>query len=507
MRPTAFAAFAVLAAARLCAADADFCIAGTVVNALTGEPIRRAAVTIPQAATLTDAAGAFGFCGLAAGWYYANGEKPGFVANGERIAVGPSREDVRLRLQPLAVIKGKVTDADGEALENVLVQLLSLLVRDGRRQARVESAVATDDRGEYRLPGLLPGRYVLRVAGGQCGASTENANSNQAFAPVYYSGATSVPSAAPLAVEAGQERTADFAVTPAASYHIRGTVTGYSAAIPAKIELLRADDDLSAAPVVLNSATGAFHVDQVVPGSYVLRVTQGEDSQRLRGEQAVQVSRSDVAGVVLTLSAPVAVKGAVHVADASTQTPAPPNCSIKLSPAGVSISTDDEPEAATSAEGSFELTGVLPGRYRVRMDCANGYIASARFGDADLLALEEIVISPGVTPSPLDAVLGTDGATLDATPVQTIEGVTPWLLLFPDSGSELHTRLARFAGKVSLTGIAPGDYQAFVWTGSPAEFEYAVSAVRQSWANHAVSVHLAARDHQSITLKVPPESK
>jgi len=60
---------AALAAAPLFAGEPPFCIGGTALNASTGEPLRRAAVTIPQAAALTDAAGAFRFCGLAAGEY------------------------------------------------------------------------------------------------------------------------------------------------------------------------------------------------------------------------------------------------------------------------------------------------------------------------------------------------------------------------------------------------------------------------------------------------------
>ena len=86
-------AVALLAPSRFAVA-ADFCIAGSVVNALTGEPLSHAAVTTPQSATLTDASGGFRFCGLPAGSYYTNSEKPGFVAGGLRVTVGPSREDV-----------------------------------------------------------------------------------------------------------------------------------------------------------------------------------------------------------------------------------------------------------------------------------------------------------------------------------------------------------------------------------------------------------------------------
>jgi hypothetical protein len=488
------ATFALLAAPwPACAAD--FCIGGTVVNALTGEPLRRAAVTTPQTATLTDAAGAFRFCGLSAGSYYTNGEKPGFAATGLAVTVGPSREDVVLRLQPLAVVKGKVLDADGEPLENALIQLLSLSVEDGWRKARVEFAVATDDRGEYHIAGLAPGRYLVRAAGCQ-GAET--------FTPVYYGGAIDLASATPLTVEPGREASADFSVALETSYRIQGVLAGLSAHLPARIELLDAEGDPSAAPVEFNAATGAFRINNVAPGSYVLRATEGEGSQRRRGEQAVEVGAADVYGVVVTLAAAVVVKGTVLTAGAAGAVAAPPGCAVDLSPAAISLSGEAKLESSTGDDGEFEFSGVLPGRYRVRMDCANGYIAAAHAGETDLLAHDELLIPPGAAP-PVEAVLKTDGGRVDVT---ASEGggdeAQAWLAVLPDSGSNLHARFAMIKGQRTLTEVAPGDYQVYCWTGSPADFEYANPAARQAWAGRAVSLHVTEHDHQSITVKVAP---
>jgi len=136
----------------LAAADATFCIGGTIVNAVSGEPMRRAAISTPDSATLSDAAGSFRFCGLPAGSYSINAEKPGFLMGGARATVGPSREDLTLRLQPLAVLTGKVTDGDGNPVEGANVQLLSFAIGNGRRNVRLEAAQTADDRGEYRFP-------------------------------------------------------------------------------------------------------------------------------------------------------------------------------------------------------------------------------------------------------------------------------------------------------------------------------------------------------------------
>jgi len=54
--------------------EPEFCVGGIVLNAVTGAPLPRAAVIIPESAALTDAGGAFRFCRLPAGSYYVSAE-------------------------------------------------------------------------------------------------------------------------------------------------------------------------------------------------------------------------------------------------------------------------------------------------------------------------------------------------------------------------------------------------------------------------------------------------
>ena len=504
MRASLSVAVALLCSPLL-ADEPEFCVAGTILNASTGEPLRHAAVTIPQSAALTDAAGAFRFCNLPAGAYYANAEKPGFAPAGSRVLVGPSQEDVVLRLLPLSVVSGTVVDAAGERLQNVRIQLLSIVVEEGRRTVRVESAVSTNDRGEYRLPGLTASRYYLRAAGWE-GAPLEG-DAHEAFTPVYYGGATQLASATPVTVEPGRDLRADFSVTLHTAYRIRGTLAGFSPRLPARIELLGADEDPSGAPVAFDTATGAFQFDDVAPGSYILRATQGEGRQRSRGELPLQI-HADLKGAAVPLADSVTLKGIVRMAVATgPASPSSPNCAVKLSPAGVWISSEAALEASTGPTGEFEIEDVLPGRYRLGMNCANGYVSAVHIGDTDLLETGELLVPPGVAPAPIEAVLGADGGALDVTASAEGESGPAWVLLLPGSPCEFHTRfarLARAAAKLTFSGVAPGDYQAYAWTGSPEAFEYTSPDARQTWAGRSVSVHIGERDHQSSTLKIAP---
>lgn len=485
------------------AADATFCIAGTVVNAATGEPLRHAAVSTPDSAALTDPAGAFRFCGLAPGAYSAQAEKPGFIVAGTRVTVGPSREDLVLRLPPLAVIAGKVLDGDGEPVEGAVIQLLSFAIGNGRRKVHLEATQVTDDRGEYRIPQLKPGRYVLRAAGWRGPEHpSPDAEISAAFPPVYYGGAPDLAAAASITLDAGREFNADLTVALSGYFKISGTLAGFSPREPATIELLSPDGEPAAAPASFQPSSGTFRVNYVPSGSYTLRATQGEGEQRLRGEQPVQVGAADLYDVSVSLAGPVELRGIVRVAANSEQSPISPNCGVGLSPAATSVY--EEPlESSTAENGAFEIAGVLPGRYRLRLDCAAGYLSSLRAGGADLMARNEIVITGGAPPL-IEATLNTDGATLDLVPTFETDSAPSWLVLMPESGNDLLARFSLLQGKVSLSGIAPGQYQVFTWSGSPYAFEYASAGARQAWTAHASSVQLAARDHQTVAVKVSP---
>src|SRR5438270_13980891 len=99
--------------------ETTYSLSGTVVNVLTGEPIRRALVQIymgPGQASLTDDSGHFEFNGLPPGQASVTVQKPGFFSEGEDafkgsspalVTVGPETDAIVLKLIPEAAIQGK----------------------------------------------------------------------------------------------------------------------------------------------------------------------------------------------------------------------------------------------------------------------------------------------------------------------------------------------------------------------------------------------------------------
>jgi hypothetical protein len=65
------------------------------------------------------------------------------------------------------VITGKVVTADNDPVVAVRVRALRIRDLNGRRPARLELSPdrLTDDRGIYRIFGLLPGTYLVYAGG------------------------------------------------------------------------------------------------------------------------------------------------------------------------------------------------------------------------------------------------------------------------------------------------------------------------------------------------------
>jgi hypothetical protein len=156
-------------------------ITGTVVNAATGEPIRRAMVTAlstadhqAAASVETGSDGRFALEGLVAAKYDLVAHKRGFllslynqhelyntaIVTGE----GQQTEDLIFRMTPAASLHGVVTADGGDPIEDAKV-LLFRKPHGHNPDARITSAgeTTTDDTGAYDFGDLAPGEYLLAV--------------------------------------------------------------------------------------------------------------------------------------------------------------------------------------------------------------------------------------------------------------------------------------------------------------------------------------------------------
>jgi hypothetical protein len=158
-------------------------VAGTVLDAATATPIDGAVVhispasgTAPAPLQLTDAKGRYLFPNLPAGSYSIRASKTGYLDGAygadpdSGIAVMPvviesggRFLDGRIAIGKPSAIAGMVVDEAGEPMVNVFVRALRVVMLAGVPQLASGRVVSTDDRGAYRLNGLVPGRYIVSL--------------------------------------------------------------------------------------------------------------------------------------------------------------------------------------------------------------------------------------------------------------------------------------------------------------------------------------------------------
>ncbi len=96
--------------------------------------------------TMSDANGHFAMTNVAPGTYMLRAERTGYVSAsygardatrpGTAITLAPSQalKEIAFRLQPHAVVSGRILDEDGEPMANVQVQVLTPRYMQGKKQ-------------------------------------------------------------------------------------------------------------------------------------------------------------------------------------------------------------------------------------------------------------------------------------------------------------------------------------------------------------------------------------
>jgi 5-hydroxyisourate hydrolase-like protein (transthyretin family) len=122
----------------------------------------------------TGADGRFQFQGLVAAPYRITVIRDGYLLQdyGQTSPFGVGRpiyvtekstHNLSIPLTPMSTLSGRVSDDSGQPAFAVTVKLLRLIHSTlGKRYSEVETT-QTDDRGQYRLFGILPGRYYLHA--------------------------------------------------------------------------------------------------------------------------------------------------------------------------------------------------------------------------------------------------------------------------------------------------------------------------------------------------------
>jgi hypothetical protein len=288
-------------------------IGGTIMLEGAGSPVRHARVSLNGAelrggrSTVTDDQGRFSFTVLPAGHFTLSASKPSYVTitYGAKkpgrpgtpidLAAGQKLDKLVMQMPKGSVLAGIVVDETGEPSPQTQVRAMRYVLQTGDKTLQQAGQAQTDDRGMYRIFGLLPGDYVVSAVprnmnnigdvaqtvmaevqslmqqaqaapaggaagrGGQTGVGAlstlasgspgqqyvdlaaqlqqqlQQQQTEQAmgYAPVYYPGTTTAAAAATVTLAVGEERAGvDFQLQLVATARVEGRLASADGVVP-----------------------------------------------------------------------------------------------------------------------------------------------------------------------------------------------------------------------------------------------------------------------------------
>jgi len=476
-------------------------IEGDVVDSTTGAPVAGAYVvgrwSGPQPSVASsDSAGHFRFPDRTPWWGGIQVYRAGYVTTS---GMRPGR----IALMPEAVIFGKILDEDGFPGEGVIVEALRFRVYGGRRRLEGTGSFAkTNDLGEYRIAGMPAGRYYLRAVPRQGGW-------DRRYVPEFYPDTLDLQEASVIKVKAGEERGVNIQLTRHEGVGVAGQVLMPAGVVPstgAPLSVsLSTPEFFSTSFFSVASHDGSFFFPHVPPGSYVVRVSSGNNPLRggdLFAEQPVQVAVSDVRGIVLSPRIVEAVDLPGTVTFEGGAGPRPITVGLH--------GANGMPQSARSNDdGSFVLKGLVPGHYALQwagewsqQTAAASPIVfnSARLGDKEFSQWEgfdfdgssagplRITFSAGSTVK--GEILDTGGLPAPNVPVSFI----------PAGGSGPFGAMSNADGTFTASPLLPGDYRVYVLP----DMDLAQDPdYLKAHENDFPPLHVVAGANPPLTLRVP----
>ncbi len=505
-------------------------LSGTVVNSVSGEPVRRAMVQVTPAngasviSVLTDSEGRFEFPALPEADITVLVHKPGYFSGlelnsshfePEVVHLAADVSGLSLNLLPEGVVAGHVATSKGEPIEDSPVRILREVLANGYRRWEVRAQATTDEDGQFRMVGLMPGRYLL--ATGPSLPSIEatrlrNIRKN-GYGTVYYPGVPEMDSATPLVITGGQQLQTDFALKLEPIFRVSGTLVGFPPGSGVSVQFASRSGELIPSPIDVDMQTGKFH-GAIPGGAYVLQARGSDPAGHVAAADLPVVVNNDVEGITLALGSSIAIPVNVELRPTSGRSEQVAAANFRpVRDFAVStlqlISTDlrvdnVQVQAERNERGELAFRNLVPGRYSLEVATTQPwYVRSATSGTTDLLR-EELVVGAGRHPEPLQLVLRDDGANLKIHVVAEGRPAAGSVLLFSDQTTLTNALTGSSApgGEISFAGLAPGEYKLLAFDAETLEsLEFRNPEALAPYASKAVTITVHPGEEATLNVE------
>ena len=498
---------------------------------------------------VSGADGTFHIEGIVPGRYHMFAERTGLLEVDKHrarsdgrvltLTAGQEVKDVLIHVQAAAVVRGRVTDEDGDPLPNAQVAVLRQTFVSGRSRWDQAGAERTNDLGEYRVAGLPAGSYYVSVSPPpdfkvlieSAGAAAQlqlhekgpDKPAPTSYQTTYYPGTGDRSQAAPVPLRAGDDFVADFSLTPSPSLSIRGLVVNLPPRSSAVIMLQSRDFNL-----VLNGAEmhpdGSFVIRDVAPGTYTILATIENSPVPMMARQALQLGSNSVEDLRLQPQPGGWIHGRLRLESkgGSNKVDAT-QIFLKLR----SADGDDETLgeftmgdgfsslAHVAADGSFEWKNVPPGNYYVELVGEGGtnfdlFLKSATAGGHDV---DEAGISVSGGAVALDLLASANGASAEGVVTDQKGEPVANAMIVAVPEPRLRGRVERYrttesdqSGRFALHGIQPGDYTLFAWENVEGEAYYNPEFLK-TYETQGSALRVSEGDRKTMQLVVIPEAE
>jgi hypothetical protein len=456
-----------------------YTVAGTVVNSVSGDPVRGAtmALTGPAddqvlATTRSGDDGRFALKAMPAGKYRLRASHRGYITSlyeehenfSSAVVTGPEQDTAHMvfRLPPEAVLRGVVTADGGDPVENAHVLLFR---KPGTQEpgAKIFQAGNTDDTGAYEFADLRPGEYLLAVEAEPWYAlhlpaarqSQAASALDVAFPLTYYDSTTEEASALPIAVTPGSRAEANIGLHAVPALHMSVARTNGTSGGPIPASLRQsifgaiASNETGAA--LLPNASGETEFDGLAPGHY--RLIMGNP------ERVMEVDAATSGPVDPASGAPAAaVTGKVEIAPGVDFTDL---AVLALTPADGA--TGQQELRSVVAQGKFGFSDVPAGTWALKL--TNGYGYEMQIGSVTVGRQTHAGNRLTVRGQALELVVGASqgSGTVEGFARKSGKGVAGAMVVLVPADLKAYPTLARrdqtdSDGSFSLMDVVPGQY-------------------------------------------------
>jgi hypothetical protein len=526
-------------------------IEGIVTKDPDGQPVKKVVIELiaenqsegGDYTAVTGLDGAFRIEGILAGRYHLFAEHTGML-DGDRnrghidgrlitISGGQDVKDVHVRLQAAAVVRGRVTDEDGDPLPNAEVTVLRQTFTAGHSHWEQAGAERTNDLGEFRVANLAAGNVYVSVSPPpdfktlieNSGAAAETRSPNvpekvptPTYQTTYYPGTPDRGQASPIQLHAGDEFPVNFSLTPSPSLSIRGSVVNLPPRASASIMLQSRDFN-----VVMNGAEmhkdGSFIIRDVSPGNYTILATVDGAQVPMTARQSLQVGSTNVDGLRLAPQPGATVRGRLRLESKGDVRFDVEKAFLILHPAD----GDDDDRAFAAGESFTNLTHVMRDGSFEWNDIPAGNYSIQFVGDANanpdwfvksVLSAGHDVNDSGISVNGgtmmVDLVASANGGTVDGIAVDAKGDPLPnaIVVLVPEARLRSHSdrygkTVSDQTGRFSLRGVRPGDYTLYAWESLDGDAYFNPDFLK-AYEGQGSAVHVGEGERKNVQAQVVP---